>query len=1547
MRSAWFKRLGLALVGGWLAVASVGATSGCASTRDEINRVQPNYVKKSDLVGDYRDLRGAPEWYMRSLVLGVQRTNPFTSDGLQDLGRRVKFEIQERYLIVRRSYELIANTDFKGGGAKPNSELYTVKTGDTLESIAASLGTKPESIARVNVGGVKLTPGSTITLPGNPNTGTIVAVYPIEQHFDIKNVYNPATGEDTNVVDENMSDRRWYEREFIRVDWSRNLAIDPDLFEFWFPKAFGELEMQNVQYYENKPDSPEASNLAEFGNGYFDVTSRWIIKPQMIDYWGERIPQCLLANFMQNAHSYADGTVECNDQEVVLRTAFMKLDPDKSTDYEVFETEGQQQQIVGTLDLDRYGYDRQYGIVDQTWHQYVQRYNIWEKSHTDTVCGENNDKKAGDETCEAAKPNSYCDLNAKKCTIPYVDRKIKPVAFFADAAIPEPLVPGTGKAVAVWNDAVTAAVAYAREAECRRAGGERNSCHAKYFEGDGSIDLKNPDKPKAENGPTVVFCHNPVAKGDHESCGPEGKKVRKGDIRYHMLAYWANPSFESPLGVVVWPGDPMTGENIGSMANVFGGTFDHAVAYYRDMIQLVNGDISPSDFVNGKSEEMYSSAQPVFSNGPTVDPALDALSSTISAGKRFGDGMTKAEIDARIKGVDVSSTVARMGLVKALAGLSTIEEKEKAAKAYMMKQGAMGTPGFGGIPEYNKKLSGQMAKGIKGGLEAKAVNDQMVSSFGLDPSKTGTATATAAVSPFRAMNPAFIASVRDTFEAHWAKRACRLPGMEDAFTWNHFDGIAAKLKARYPDGSVASGPIAKMAGVDGQTVDVKVRGKLIFWELAEPVYVDVLVHEMGHAFSEDHDFGGTWDSVNYFPQYWQLRTADGKANKVCPPDAPRSKTGPDTCTGPRYLDPLSADELGTVPGKEHDAIEEYATASIMDYHSDSRYWPVGLGAYDKMAAKFIYGRVVETFDDPEISLIPKKFVPLNPDGTPNNAEAVTDVPKGIAPTMESMLGGDWRVKRNVSGIGNFAQAMHYTQVGRMLNLYDEKRCRPSTDEENKNGIAQYGKVCQAPHRDHFFVRDMDSGDINGANTFTGYWKSGEKSGAAGKVRWPYKYGPSAFANYPHIAVFDSGADFYEVTQDIVNWYEFYYLTGFYRRHNKEWSPYNTASWLYQRVYRRFHLLAWDSINGIVRYNSFFPGTAPDANPITLSDDWGRPEILSMTLLFDVMQRALLRPQPGGYVTTNPVGMALPLATVPEAALDKPEFTVGGIDARYIDNAYDVVANGYDYQAAIKRVGSHSEKFLATIGLTDSRPPLSTVARETFLDGRNVMFSFRSALPKAFDRLLAGTFAEDWDSIAPYVIPGEKATGPLPVHQMQLWNFDGKAITRPAGAKVIDPMVGYRTQVPSMIFALLFQPIDSNMEMVQRTRIWVEGSKEAISVPVADKVTFYDPVDGLQWGATKFGTETMDGRTVQIGIGARILEHANRLLALGYNVATDSSGLPVYGPDGRPVVTGGGAITVKDAAAAAKLKAYTSFLNELRSALNIFGFGPLHGFEEDE
>ena len=64
--------------------------------------------------------------------------------------------------------------------------------------------------------------------------GQPLAVYAVEEHVDVRQDYNPITGETNNVRIENTNDRRWYERQFIRVNWEQNLVSTP----FWGEGTF-------------------------------------------------------------------------------------------------------------------------------------------------------------------------------------------------------------------------------------------------------------------------------------------------------------------------------------------------------------------------------------------------------------------------------------------------------------------------------------------------------------------------------------------------------------------------------------------------------------------------------------------------------------------------------------------------------------------------------------------------------------------------------------------------------------------------------------------------------------------------------------------------------------------------------------------------------------------------------------------------------------------------------------------------------------------------------------------------------------------------------------------------------------------------------------------------------------------------------------------------------------------------------------------------------------------------------------------------------------
>ena len=105
-----------------------------------------------------------------------------------------------------------------------------------------------------------------------------MAAYPITSHFDVKRAYNAQTGEELNIVEENTTDRPWYQRDYFRVDWSTNQVDTPQWSDMFIGQAFGDIKLTPVSYYVSDPDQDDAPHF-DPSTGYFDVTSKFLVEP--------------------------------------------------------------------------------------------------------------------------------------------------------------------------------------------------------------------------------------------------------------------------------------------------------------------------------------------------------------------------------------------------------------------------------------------------------------------------------------------------------------------------------------------------------------------------------------------------------------------------------------------------------------------------------------------------------------------------------------------------------------------------------------------------------------------------------------------------------------------------------------------------------------------------------------------------------------------------------------------------------------------------------------------------------------------------------------------------------------------------------------------------------------------------------------------------------------------------------------------------------------------------------------------------------------------
>ena len=327
----------LARTGLVLLAATAAVSVGCAAERDPVNRVQPNAVPKSFFLGaNLQDPADDPEFRMKSVTIGTSIGQSEYGIGEFSAVDRIRWEVTEGMLLGRRSYQESPNADDRA------------------------------------------TPGA------KANAGTIVAAFKIEKHFDIRYDYNQSTGEEANVILENDSDRPWNQRDYMRVDWSRNLVDSTnDQSRFWKT-----AHVTPVEYNITDPTSEDAPHI-EMDNGYLDVTNKFTVEPDQINFsWGA-LPRCVLVSFFTGT-----STMDCNPQEATVRTSFARVQKDE--DFEAFEDNYAWKDVVGNtggqgdgfnpwLGSARTTWDPQYGFNDSQTHRLKSIHNIWKKSHQDKV----------------------------------------------------------------------------------------------------------------------------------------------------------------------------------------------------------------------------------------------------------------------------------------------------------------------------------------------------------------------------------------------------------------------------------------------------------------------------------------------------------------------------------------------------------------------------------------------------------------------------------------------------------------------------------------------------------------------------------------------------------------------------------------------------------------------------------------------------------------------------------------------------------------------------------------------------------------------------------------------------------------------------------------------------------------------------------------------------------------------------------------------------------------------------------------------------------
>ncbi|MCK6512278.1 hypothetical protein L6R29_20300 [Myxococcota bacterium] len=383
-------------------VGGIIASVGCAQDLPDIDRTQPRALKKSIFRPTNED--GTPrEWYFRQTVIEVPYGTGASFVGEESQTEKIVWKITERFLYAYRSREYVLNTD------KPSQR------------------------------------------PGTEYEGTPIAAFRIESHFDIQRSYNPATGEQNNVIIENTMDRPWDQREHFRVDFGQNLIAD-------FAFVASNVSQQPVSYYipENEVNNKDR---AKIGEDYVDIVQKLTIQPEvhpeLSAYYGRPVPTCWL---------YSEITRDCMGQTIKVRASFKRV---ARTDYQAKPYDDKRMAKFGYFRQISYTYDRGRGILENNTNRTMNRWPIWR------------------DEAQCAKPNTR---------LSHADCKVRQFAYHLNDQYPAELKAEASEVIRQWNQ-------FFREAVQIRSGKDQGDIFVLCLnnpiqEGDPAICGKPGDNPQ-------------------------------------------------------------------------------------------------------------------------------------------------------------------------------------------------------------------------------------------------------------------------------------------------------------------------------------------------------------------------------------------------------------------------------------------------------------------------------------------------------------------------------------------------------------------------------------------------------------------------------------------------------------------------------------------------------------------------------------------------------------------------------------------------------------------------------------------------------------------------------------------------------------------------------------------------------------------------------------------------------------------------------------------------------------------------------------------
>ena len=409
--------------------------------------------------------------------------------------------------------------------------------------------------------------------------------------------------------------------------------------------------------------------------------------------------------------------------------------------------------------------------------------------------------------------------------------------------------------------------------------------------------------------------------------------VRRGDIRFSKVNYVSGYS-QGLLGLGPSHTDPITGENVAGVANVYH-LNDVAANSVREMVKLLNGELTAGDFIDG----------------------VDITKWIAAVGKNQKNGVydrahSYAELQSAYKATvqPWMSRIARQGTPQEIVEARQ-SSSNRQVKAMMLSQ--LNASGLFD-PAKSRSPGLDLIRGTP--IEKRLIDNEVLLGSGVAPTQVQTSELDDTLLAKASLARGGYIKMIDAKAQFKRQMSNRLNMYFQEMADDAMMGLAYRLKNKSDDE--------------------------VFKTARRIIMRAVLTHEMGHTFGLHHNWAGSEDVVNFEPEYWRLRTNDFKDTKACtgpwtrnfetmggaldPQPAPKDGDGK-LC--PFFIKPINSYQLGN-DGKAlaqgMKSLHEYSYSSIMDYAGRYTIDGGGLGRYDKAAVMYGHVDKVEVYEDSPI-----------------------------------------------------------------------------------------------------------------------------------------------------------------------------------------------------------------------------------------------------------------------------------------------------------------------------------------------------------------------------------------------------------------------------------------------------------------------------------------------------------------------------------------------------------------------------------------------------